>query len=328
MSLLSVGIANSTVGITLPTYTTATLPTGKFGKMVYDSTDRTIKIFDGSSWVGINNSSVEAEGGTISYKYGYKYHAFLGDNTFTVTKPGLVDLLIVAGGGGGSVRDGGGSGAGGVIHRQNYPIEIGSYSITIGAGGPTVFGPGHEYGSYGFDTTFGSLFTAVRGGRGGRYTAVGGPGGSGGGNGGNTSFTSAAGAGTLGQGFDGGWNNLGSSAPFTGGGGGGAGGCGENVYINEIGGDGGIGIELPSFDQWGTNASNGTTGTRGWFGGGGGGGGATTSGAGGIGGGGNGGNPSGVNAIANTGGGGGAARSSSGIGGQGGSGIVVVRYKI
>ena len=49
----------------------------------------------------------------------YKYHVFQGSGTFTVTRPGVFEALIVAGGGGGGNRDGtgdagGGGGAGGV----------------------------------------------------------------------------------------------------------------------------------------------------------------------------------------------------------------------
>ena len=51
---------------------------------------------------------VVASGGTITFSGNRKIHTFSSTGTFTVTWPGLVDVLVVGGGGGG-----GGSIAGG-----------------------------------------------------------------------------------------------------------------------------------------------------------------------------------------------------------------------
>jgi len=142
--------------------------------------------------------------GTVSGTYehfvpgnGYEYLIFTAPGSFTVTKSGLADIMIVGGGGGGSgcpptrTEGGGGGGAGGVAHQYwvNLPSFPGTYSITIGAGGA---GGNHlnptALGSNGSPSTFSSPtinnITAPGGGRGGSYPlAYGADGGCGGGGG-------------------------------------------------------------------------------------------------------------------------------------------------
>jgi hypothetical protein len=168
-------------------------------------------------------------------------------------------------------------------------------------------------------------------------SAVGNTGGSGGG--GNRAVVSGAtdvigtagGAGTVGQGFPGGYGRGYDGNNTRGGGGGGAGGPGSSAPPANggvFGGSGGIGLAF--------NIS----GTMTYYAGGGGGGCATnysTAGTGGLGGGGQGGAGSasgtcnGYAGTANTGGGGGGGAAGGGIGGiggAGGSGIVIIKYSV
>ena len=67
--------------------------------------------------------------------------------TLTVTEPGEIEILLVGGGGGagGSTEKasgytsgdsrGGGGGGGGVIHKTGFQVGVGTYFITVGAGG-------------------------------------------------------------------------------------------------------------------------------------------------------------------------------------------------
>jgi len=100
----------------------------------------------------ISKNNTTASGGTETTVGAYKVHTFTSSGTFTVTKGGLVDLLLVGGGGGGGrvynygtqVNDpshtwgtfhGGGGGGGEVVSRSLFTVEPGTYSITVGDGG-------------------------------------------------------------------------------------------------------------------------------------------------------------------------------------------------
>jgi hypothetical protein len=238
-----------------------------------------------------------------------------------------VEVLVVAGGGGGGGGYGGGGGGGGVIYNNQYSVTPGqTYTVTVGAGGAAV-GSGTNAGNSGNNSVFGNL-TAIGGGGGG---SGGGSGKTGGSGGGSSYVTYSGGAGTAGQGFNGGFDPLPdtSSNGNGAGGGGGAGAAGSNSAGNstDLGGNGGNGLQF------------GISGTPTYYAGGGGGGtggysvshsGAPSSG--GLGGGGVGGvynAGTGGNATANTGGGGGGGSGGSGGGGasgSGGSGIVLIRY--
>lgn len=66
----------------------------------------------------------------------YKTHTFSSSEQLTVSRRGIVDILVVGGGGGGGADNGGGGGAGGVVYRRGYAQLVeGTYNVVIGAGG-------------------------------------------------------------------------------------------------------------------------------------------------------------------------------------------------
>jgi hypothetical protein len=282
----------------------------------------------------------------------YQYRGSGNQTTYTKTfaQNTLCDILLVAGGGGGGGRNAGGGGAGGLVLIQNISL-LGSFTINVGNGG--IGRVSDNSGLQGNNSTFiksdNSIIITANGGGGGGATAIGGAinGGSGGGGGytrtnGTQTQKSQSQIGiispaTLNQFGENGGHGGGGSASYPGGGGGGAGGVGATSGENEVGSNGGLGI-----DRVGTFIFNkqflSSIGDNGWFAGGGGSaggfmntnyaygnGGATL-----FGGGGNGdGIGRGINGINGTGGGGGGIRYSDTIpGGNGGSGIVIIRYKL
>lgn len=276
-----------------------------------------------------------ATGGDIITNDGtYWYHAFLSSGTFTPLKTLSCNMLVVAGGGGGGWNaGGGGGGAGGLLALTSQSLSTINYTVTVGAGGAAAVANGNR-GSVGNNSVFSSS-TALGGGGGQGGSAGTSDGGSGGGgatDGGGTSGTS--GAGTVGQGNNGGIGNFsgsGSTRQYAGGGGGGAGAVGVTASAG-VGGNGGAGSN--TYSTWATTTS---TGISGYYAGGGGGGAGRESGAGGItagnGGAGGGGNGAGeslaaIAGIANTGGGGGGGNNGvfQRAAAAGGSGIVIVRY--
>jgi len=176
-------------------------------------------------------------GGTqvINGSYLVATFAKTGANTFTVNRSGFINMILIAGGGGGGIssnRTGGGGGAGGYILLNNYFINAGSYTVTVGVGGGSA--------TSGSNTVFGS-YSAIGGGSGGYLTANGGTGGSGGGGFHGSVYygVGGPGAGTAGQGFTGalGYDG-GGSGPFAAGGGGGAFSAGQaaSFYYGGAGG--------------------------------------------------------------------------------------------
>jgi hypothetical protein len=138
MSTLNVGRVNLSSGLTLPEYSTATLPVGEIGLMVYDNTEEKIKVHDGTKWISFDESaSIIAAGGVIQDIDGYRYHVYTTDNPFTVTSRGYAEVLVVAGGGGGggSHQSGGGGGAGGIVHHPAKFFPVGTYPVQVGGGG-------------------------------------------------------------------------------------------------------------------------------------------------------------------------------------------------
>jgi hypothetical protein len=298
----------------------------------YNTSLNDTEYYDGISWKSISDTGVEATGGTIvDTEVGgiaYRIHTFTtpGSSTFTVTKGGEVEYLIVAGGGGGGRDNGGGGGAGGLL-TGFITVTSQTYDITVGDGG-LQFNVNFRGFQGGNSSAFG--LTAIGGGGGGggdsggsqsgtdfaNSQLAGGSGGSGGG-GASEGGNGAGGAGTAGQGNAGGAGLLGS-----GGGGGGAGEVGKAATAANSPGNGGNGI------------SSIISGTLVHYAGGGGGAPENSqtmlpgSGLGGLGGGGRGNNPGeiGFNGARNTGGGGGGAQVSQNAG-NGGSGIVILRYR-
>ncbi len=260
----------------------------------------------------------------------------------------VAEALLVGGGGPGGFYAGGGGGAGGLVHDTALAISGGTtYMVTVGDGGQPSSNLA-EYGTNGGD----SLITSVGGSTTNAIAFGGGAGGngplnseqnaqnpgrSGGSGGGSTYYTAAAGAGTTGQGSNGGIGLLGNTSQsgmtIKSGGGGGAGGVGGDAQYGSthIPGTGGNGVQID------------ITGTLIYYAGGGSGGGMRfeKSGvygyrvAGGLGGGGTGGMRSdipgdedataGVDGLGG-GGGGGSAVEGKYMGAAGGSGVVVVRY--
>ena len=319
----------------------------------------------GTSPTGIGNpvynedAYINATGGTVTSSGDYRVHVFTGDDCFSVTSvtpltPGVVDYLVVAGGGASNGDYGTGAGAGGfrmsnslglpapttspLANPTGITVSVGTYPITVGAGGAKLGGPGT--GAPGSNSVF-STITSTGGGGGGYYSApanpssAGKPGGSGSGGGhpgvttagtGNTPPTSPP------QGNSGG---SGSPANNAQGGGGGAGGAGTNGGPPSTApGVGGVGAYVSPCFAVGCVGTPGPVGSTRYFAGGGGGGSdaSNPSGVGGAGGGGNS-NVAGPSCAGrtdggtNTGGGGGGGPSGP-VGASGGKGIVILRYKI
>lgn len=192
----------------------------------------------------------KATGGIVSYDSTYYYHMFPYSGTFTATESITADILVVAGGGGGGGIDGagrtagGGGGAGGYLEQTGRSVSVGSYAITVGAGGAKgVTGPSASpssitAGSVGNNSVF-DTSTALGGGGGAASgiesqtnATTGGSGGGGVSFGGPVNKNGAAATqgnsgGATGYGFAGG-NGTNGSSYQAGAGGGGAGGAGGN----------------------------------------------------------------------------------------------------
>lgn len=251
------------------------------------------------------NSYIEATGGAITRNGNFIIHTFTSNGNFNIIKfptGSKIWTLVVGGGGGGAGWFYGGSGgAGGYINRAGYTpsLGLGSYPITIGAGGIggiNVNLPAAD-GTKGGNTTFDNLI-AYGGGAGTHYTGSntninGGSGGSEYGNTGqgNTPIIYPV------QGFNSGIG-LFSGGNIYQGGGGGATGVGSNGTGN-------------SFPSGGTGATNYMTGSSVVY---------STGGLGTYN------NADGVSGNANTGDGGQGSGILAGIGGNGGSGVVRIAY--
>lgn len=300
-------------GVTL-TNSTQTLAQYQSASLVRTGADAWVLLPFAGGVTPLSDSAVTGTTGSPStgtYSSGginYKYYSFTGSGSITVSKGGLIDLLLVGGGGAGGSSTAnlcGGGGAGGHLSVTDYFINTGTHTVTVG-GGASV---GTIKGS---DSRFVSLYAIG----GGSNLATNDPGRNGGSGGGGNN-NSGGGAGIVGQGNSGGNNQLNGS----GAGGGGAGAQGGAATLS-TGGNGGAGT---------ANSITGTSVTRA----GGGGGGGRNGGAGGTGGSGGGGNGgavstnSGISAgTANTGGGGGGSGDGASSGGRaGGSGIVIIRVR-
>jgi len=342
--------------LTIPVGTTAERPASPADGMIRkNSSTGYLEYYNTgtSSWLAIG--AIAATGGTVTTSGSYTYHAFTSSGTLQVFAGGTIDTLMAGGGGGGGKRHGGGGGAGGLVVKLNQAIVNGNYTVTIGAGGDgstsgASVGTG---GSKGGDTTFNG-WTAIGGGVGysdGAFSPD--PsydGGSGGGCEHNRPGLNAAGNaqqpgsatggfGSMGGSYDGSGSptpgGTASEPPYCGGGGGGANGVGGRPVQATGTSNGGPGLFVSQFTNYGTNDSNGTSGTRGHYCGGGAGGQfngsvSSTHCRGGVGGGGVGqsatnGTSAGAG-MANTGGGGGGDGSDTANAANGGSGIVIVRY--
>jgi hypothetical protein len=155
----------------------------------------------------------------------YRTYTWTGSGSFTLSKSGLIDVLLIGGGGGGATTQGGGGGAGGHVYRTNFYLPAGTHTVTIGAGYPG----GNSYTNYGADTLIVGSLVAVGGGGGG-FSGMGGY--HGGSSGGSSHETQILVKAVSGQGNTGNYPN----GYSRGGGGGGAGG------YNSTDGNGGIGL--------------------------------------------------------------------------------------
>jgi hypothetical protein len=320
-----------TQSLTLPVGTTAERPASPTnGMWRKNSTTGYIEYWDPdqSTWIGIGSFAANSTA-TVTTAGSYTYHTFTSSGTFTVSggiRSG--DVLVVAGGGAGGGRHAGGGGAGGYI-SQTVLLSAGIYSVTVGGGGSGIQADA-GLPTNGNNSIFGSLYTAIGGGRGGQYSnnsdwalSNGASGGSGGGGSANQglpqSGSGAGGSGTSGQGNSGGNNTFNASYPGAGGGGAGAAG---NANSGTTGGAGGAGLNWQSLGTFYAGGGGGSSETPAGGPGGNGGGGAGDNGLSG---------PA-ISGTANRGGGGGGSRTNaspvnaSGGGGNGGSGIVIVRY--
>ena len=306
--------------------------------------------------------AISYERGGVSLVYSDSTQGWIAYNATNETSTALaqelifdVDFLVVGGAGAGGSHVGGGGGAGGL--RTSYGSNsgggasaesaitistLGSYTVTVGAGGASGTTP-----SNGTNSTFATV-TSTGGGRGAsRDGTASGTGGSGGG---GAAGNTAASSGTSNQGYAGGngaGGNLTSNQASGGGGGASAAGtaatAGPNNYQSgqSQSGDGGDGLSVTIL-----NTSNATTASVGevsgsniyYSGGGGGGdwsGSSATDGDGGLGGGksygataGN--EANGTAGTANTGGGGSGTGylygNQSNAANSGGSGVVILRY--
>ena len=265
----------------------------------------------------------------------YYYRTFLSNGSLSVSESGLVaTLFLVGGGGGGGVDAGGGGGAGGV-YLGNVSLGVGTYTVTIGAGGTSGTYPTVQ--TSGGNSTFigGSIsITAIGGGSGGywnnssgAYGGSGGGGGSWGGYRGSSAYSSTTGPY---------YGNIGANAvPYD---------SAPPVYVFAEGGGGGAtqagqyGVAYPS-SEYGRGGVGGSGLLLSWtnltYAGGGAGGSSyyitgLSQPAGGSGGGGAGQTrevPAGAGSTNRGGGGGGAwGGIAGGAGGSGGSGICIIRY--
>jgi hypothetical protein len=362
MSILKNTTINDTGSLQIPSGTTAQRPTSPVpGMLRYNTTLSNYEWYDNnlSSWFLLNIISPIATGGIetlfTSNSINYKIHAFLSSGNFTVNRTGDAQVLIVAGGGGGGAHVPGGGGAGGLIFHPNLTLTKGTHNIVVGNGGLGSVSlpnhPGMPNATRGGDSSAFGLI-ALGGGFGGSWVQDirDNSGGSGGGRNTNRSVSlrgtqpeQIGDSGLYGFGNSGILNYVQETGPYGGGGGGGAGAQPPQPATQNIGGNGGIGLNMSLY--FGTEY-----GQNGWFAGGGGGGGwgfVNPIGDGGIGGGGDGdcptgfgtgpsqrrgsGNPTGFPGSPNTGGGGGGAGTAGNLtsqGGNGGSGIVLIRYRI
>jgi len=198
----------------------AAIPSPVQGQMCSLNDDNKGYRYDGSEWIlfsgaGPGNFTNTATGTYTDAGIDYKYLTLTGTGSVTIDQAGLADILIV--GGGGRTRTGevvsyrSGGGAGGLIYLPNFNLTVGTFTISIGAGGGAGVNGGD---SNGFN------ITALGGGYG---EASGGP--ISGYDGGSGSGASGSGAGAVGLGLFSQGNNGGylASGPAAGGGAGGAG---------------------------------------------------------------------------------------------------------
>jgi hypothetical protein len=316
---------NDTGFLQIPVGTTAQRPTPVAGQFRYNTITGGVETYVAglNIWQPAAARGVRAAGGTV-YDVDvegttYRVHVFTatGNSTFTVTRPGTVEYLIVAGGGPGGAGNqnegGGGGGAGGLL-TGTTTVSPQNYTITVGAGGPGTTST--SVNSTNGQNSLALGLTAIGGGAGGSCSAASGNLGGSGGGGGGCGSGKPGGSGTAGQGNNGGrgqWTgdatNPENGNNGNGGGGGGAGSAGDSGFlrggfstgVGSIGGRGrGIVSNISGYSLMYAEGGNGGAGRSSHIG---------------------------ANATPNTGNGGGGSASGL-LSGEGGSGIVIIRYPL
>ena len=107
MSTVNAGTLNVTSTLNLPSYTKTQRDalSATAGQMIYNSTDGSVDVWDGTEWksaIGSSEAFIQATGGTESTSGNFKIHTFNSSSTFTVNVAGdeangKVDSLVGAG---------------------------------------------------------------------------------------------------------------------------------------------------------------------------------------------------------------------------------------
>jgi hypothetical protein len=118
------------------------------GYIWVNTTDNSIKVWNGSTWVDPSNAGsgggpswAVASGGTESTitdgGKSWKVHKFTGNGTLTVSQAGQVEVLIVGGGAGGHASFYGNAGD---VIRGVFDLPAAAHAITVGVGGNDASG--------------------------------------------------------------------------------------------------------------------------------------------------------------------------------------------
>ena len=111
-----------------------------------------LKFGFGSGGGAAGPTGMVASGGSKFTLSGYTYHVFLSSGSFVVAEGSQnVELVAIGGGGSGGYFYGSGGGAGGCCHATAFPVTPGSYTCTVGSGGPAP-GSSSSVGSRGGNT--------------------------------------------------------------------------------------------------------------------------------------------------------------------------------
>jgi hypothetical protein len=215
------------------------------GSKYFDTTLNNYYQYTSLGWFPTGTpGSVSFSGGALTSDATYYYRAFTSTGTLTVAASGLTipaTALLVGGGGSGRSCHSGGSngGSGGATRQEAVSLTTGTFSFTVGTGGPgwTSSNPGLPTVAFGFTAAGGVNSTQTGNGANGTFYSAfsafgasgyfGGGGGAGSAGGGDTGFLGGLGGGARG-GNGGNFMNAPSGVPNTGGGGGGgntSGGC-------------------------------------------------------------------------------------------------------
>lgn len=265
-------------------------------------------------------AAVYSDANTSTYT-GYAYKVYLSSSTLTITQAGFADVVCQGAGGAGGASGGGGGGAGDKITQTIY-LAVGTYTITIGAGGAgSIAVPTAPAGRSGKGSSIIGVLTAAGGGGGGLDGA----------NGGGSAYSGSPGQSVTSFGFAGGTPGISANPLGSGCGGASVTAIGSAAASSSVAGAGAAGSATTIFGTALTGAYN----PGNYFSGAGGGGGSTTTGgAGGTGGGGGGGAnlTAGTAGGANTGSGGGGGgfnfAAGQSAGGNGGTGFVGIRVAV